>query len=65
MDVDEVRERVAEIAKKAGDPEVAHIAEDTLWLAVLQNIAESDCEHAELAREAIKTDDLEFSRWYA
>lgn len=49
------------------DNEAAHEAEDRLWHSVLVSIAEGTCEDdpADLARIALRTDDIPFIRWYA
>jgi len=66
MRVEEVIERVASIRERAGDDEIAHIAEDHLWYDVLCFIAYKKIDMATastLAREALKTKEIDFSRW--
>ena len=65
LTVDVVRSRVASIAKIGGDPECAHSSEDTLRDDVLEAIAAGAPNAQELAREALKTNDLTFPRWCA
>jgi hypothetical protein len=66
LTVEWVCERVAAVKADAGDDESAHILEDRLHEAVLQAIAEDRCDSPALcAAEALKTEDIEFSRWYA
>ena len=65
MTADEVRAAVAQIAKCADDYERAHGKEDDLHEAVLQAIADGAENAAELAREALKTADIEFARYCA
>ena len=66
MTIDEIRKRVAKVAAlaKKGDHEAAFSEETTLHDDVLRAIATND--HAEfpaiLAREALKTNDLDFAR---
>jgi hypothetical protein len=61
-----VRAAVAEIARFAGDDEVAHGAEDDLHQRVLAAIAAGACERpAECAAEALKTGAIDFARWCA
>jgi hypothetical protein len=66
----EVRRRVEEIERTAGQPhcddENAHSLEDELHVAVLRAVAEGMAaeDAAELAREALTTCDLDFCRWY-
>ena len=63
--VEEVRRIITGIV--LSDPQEAHSEEDGLWEAVLAAIANGTYigEVAELAREALKTLDLHFPRWYA
>ena len=66
MTADDVKRFVNEIEILAHDDEAAHAAEDRLHVAVLRIIAEGKTEDpVGLAREALATVDIEFSRWYA
>ena len=69
MTPDDVRARVAEIAKIAGDDERAHSKEDELHVAVLREIAYNvrltGDEAGVLAAEALRTTEIEFERWCA
>lgn len=71
MTVEEVIARVEEIRKIRGDDEMAHVYEDRLFSDVLHFIAEDSGRfgvrtgYVKLAREALKTQELKFSRWYA
>jgi hemerythrin-like domain-containing protein len=65
MKVQEVIDRVKAIQAKADDPEVAHSKEDALYLDVLRAIANGAKNSKELAKEALKTESIDFSRWYA
>lgn len=47
------------------DDEALHSQEDSLWGEVLEAIANGAPDAAGLAREAIRTNDLDFSRWCA
>jgi phosphosulfolactate phosphohydrolase-like enzyme len=62
MTVEEVKARVADIAECTDDGEKAHSLEDNLYAEVLMHLAEQG---NELAREAIKALELDFSRWCA
>lgn len=62
---DEVAERVREIARRTSDDESAHAAEDALHRAVLEAIATGTEDPAALAAEALRTQQLDFARWYA
>lgn len=65
MKPDDVFDRVKAIEAMAGDEETAHAAEDELHTDVLQEIAAGSPYAAQLAREALRTLDLKFDRWYA
>lgn len=66
MTPEQVRAEVAKIEAMRGDDEAAHSAEDGLWLDVLKAIAKGECaDPAAVAAEAIKTNDIDFSRWCA
>lgn len=49
----------------AGDPEAAHSSEDGLHVAILEAIAAGAENPVELARIALLTVNMDFSRWYA
>jgi hypothetical protein len=65
MTIEEVRAEVRHIAAAAGDPEAAHSNEDALWANVLRAIAAGVDDAADLAAEALKTEDIRFPRWCA
>ena len=67
MEPAEVTARVAAIEAMRCDNESAHAAEDDLWRDVLSFIAQGDGAslHVQLAREALKTEGIDFTRWYA
>ncbi len=65
MTVDEVIKQVAKIEFCKLDDETAHSYEDSLHKSVLQAISKGHPESRELAREALKTLDIEFCRWCA
>lgn len=54
-----------DIRKSAGDSEVAHSFEDSLWMATLRRIGESDSEWAPVARKALESIHIKFDRWRA
>lgn len=70
--LDEVRERVnaiadilaGKVAAPQGTDSAAHEAEDDLRRDVLIAIAAGTGWQADLAREALRTTDLDFSRWF-
>lgn len=47
------------------DPEVGHEDEDNLHHAILLEAVKGNPDVAQMAKEALKTDELTFSRWYA
>jgi hypothetical protein len=64
MNVKEIRARVETIREAAwGDEEEAHFLEDDLWESVLHHIALDGRNASTLAKEALKTKDIEFGRW--
>ena len=65
MTIEEVRQAVQAVKDKSDDAEVAHGAEDALHQNVLDEIANGNPNAVELAREALKTIDLNFARWCA
>lgn len=66
MNIYDVRARVADIARMAGDDEAAHSAEDTLWGEVLRAIADGNTDDPQgIAKEALRTADISFARWRA
>lgn len=66
MTLEEIKQRVAEIAAKRHCDASAHILEDKLRSDFIRHIAS----HAaawplrEMAQAVLETDDIEFSRWY-
>lgn len=65
MTLEEVEAAVEAIRRKVGDDEVAHIEEDRLHGAVLQAIANGADNPSALAAAALKTSEIQFSRWSA
>lgn len=66
--IKEIREKINNLKKIAGDPEAAHIEEDNIWHIVLRHVADGhQTRHgaAELAKMALETDEIKFDRWYA
>lgn len=70
MTPQDVRDRVAEIGREIGDPERAHLLEDTLYRDVLAAIAnweprQGTLEYRALCQEALQSQDITVSRWTA
>ena len=64
MTVNEVKRRLAKIkfeAEEIDDDEAAHSEERDLWELVLIHLSAS----SDIAKEALKSRDIEFSRWFA
>lgn len=66
MEIKDVIDQVKEIKEEQSDPEVAHLLEDSLYERVLNEIAFGKCSNSKkIAKEALKTKDIPFRRWYA
>lgn len=66
MEIKDVIDGVKEIKEEQSDPEVAHLLEDNLYEQVLTEIAFGKCSNSKkIAKEALKTKDIPFRRWYA
>lgn len=66
MDIYIVRDRIKAIQRCIGDSEGAHAMEGALYLHLLKAIADGTCiDPVACAAEALKTQDLGFSRWHA
>ena len=66
MNVTHIKKRVEEIRECQHDDEKAHVLEDKLHQDVLTAIADGSCVvPRRAATEAIKTMDIEYSRWCA
>ena len=65
INIEDVKIKVKEINAIRGDNTVAHMLEDKLYIAVLQAIVDGVDNPQELAKEALKAYDLEYTRWYA
>ena len=66
MTLDDVKKWVGVIRENRESDDVAHREEDLLYERVLEMIMEDSTEPSivALAGEALKTKDIEFSRWY-
>ena len=67
MDLKEVRDTVALLNNhgKPTDNEMAHEMEDDLYIDVLKEVVAGNPEVREMAKEALKTQTFDFTRWYA
>ncbi|WP_433701746.1 hypothetical protein [Nocardiopsis sp. CA-288880] len=65
MTPQDIRDRVARIEANRDDDETAHSMEDDLYTDVLKAIAGGAPNATELAREALRTVDIDFARWCA
>lgn len=64
--VSEAKEWVNDIKDNRRDFEAAHVLEDELYLKVLRGIADGTCEDPQqVAKEAIKTQNISFPRYCA
>lgn len=66
MTLEEIKRRLKKI-KNSYDDEVQHADEDTLYHDFVKYVStyESSPELQEMAKEILKTEDMEFARWYA
>jgi plasmid stability protein len=62
---DDVLAWVDAVRAASADDECAHAEEDRLHQSVLRAIANGHADPASLAAAALKTTDIDFSRWYA
>lgn len=62
ISVGEVNARVAQLAEDADDFEAAHAEEDGIWKAALLAIAQGAGNPRELARAALRSEEIEFQR---
>lgn len=66
MDLEYVKQQVAKIDAMKDDAESAHSAENGLRAEFIALVAEvGSPELAAMAREVLKTDEIEFGRWCA
>ena len=66
MNIDEAKLGVGEIGNWASDDESAHILEDKLRGDFIRYVATDGPEWLkEIAVEILRTEDIEFARWYA
>ena len=66
MNIETIRAYVEQIERTRRDGEAAHSMEDGLRNEFIEFIAEHGPEDlAEMAKEVLKTNEIEFSRWYA
>lgn len=66
MSVDDVEKALRRIKRIRADDETAHMDEDDLHVEVLEAIAAGECaDPVALAREALKSREIDFARWCA
>lgn len=66
MNIEYIKSCVKNVEKRKNDNEIAHKLEDRLCNEYITYIAESGIEKiSEMAKEVLKTKDIDFSRWYA
>lgn len=65
MTLQDVKNNVLKIYEMKGDDEAAHGEEDRLYEDVLREMVAGNPEAQEMAKEALKTQDINFSRWCA
>ena len=66
MNIEDVKSTLETIEVLKGDDESAHISEKCLWKKVLEEVAKGGNPDIQaMAKEALKSDGIHFSRWYA
>ena len=65
MNLKEVKKTVNDIEESVVDFEGAHELEDDLYEAVLKEVVSGNPESKEMAREALKTKQIDFARYCA
>lgn len=65
MNLKEVKKIVNDIKESVVDFEGAHELEDDLYEAVLKEVVSGNPESKEMAREALKTKQIDFARYCA
>ena len=66
MNIDEIKQRVADIDAMKDDPERAHISESALMDDFIKHIADNGpADLAKMAKEVLKAWDIDLPRWFA
>lgn len=65
MDINYIKERVKQIELCRGDDESAHSMEDDLMAEFILYVSQLDGDLADMAKEVLKTQAIEFCRWCA
>lgn len=65
MNIHQIRQSIESIKEASGDDEKQHSWEDDLWENVLRAISGGAKNPDKLAKEALKTKELDFERWCA
>ena len=65
MTLEEIKRRIERIKEKKHDNEMAHVHEDALREDFIKHIAKRKDKIGGLAREILKTNKINFSRWCA
>lgn len=63
--MEQVRASLEKIRELVRDPEMAHVAQDDLYRAVLEHAMNGGSHVREMARIALMAEDIDFARWYA
>ena len=65
MTVKDVERALLNIKDNQNDSERAHVLEDEMWHSVLIAVARGSKKAKELAKAALRSEKIEFRRWYA
>lgn len=64
MTLKEIKRRIIEIEKISDDDEQAHYQEDCLYWDFIKHVARTKGEFQEMAKEILKTQEIDFTRRY-
>ena len=66
MNIEYIKNQIKKIVEADGDDELQHVLEDKLQLDFIRFVAEEGEEPFKtIAKEVLKTEDIDFARWCA
>jgi hypothetical protein len=66
VNLERVKMEVDEVSQMSADNEKAHALEDSLYHSFVTHVAiHGPSDLSEMAREILRTEDMDFARWYA
>lgn len=64
--VDKIKAKAKEIEARVKDPETAHVLKDELYHDFIQHVSKhADGNLSAMAKEVLKTQKIQFPRWFA